>query len=147
MLGTSTAVGRKRSETLFMKIDPKLKYLAEIAARDEDRSLSGFVDRALRLALETKGKRDNDEPNVSEPVAPPANQLLWFEGIYDEDEATRFFKLAVSRHDLLSVGEQLLWKLLTDKLSENGGKITLKRFIALWDEFIGGARRNAGIEE
>lgn len=146
MPGTSTAVGRKRSETLFMKIDPKLKYLAEIAARDEDRSLSGFVDRALRLALETKGQRDNADLNVSEPVAPPAPQPLWLEGIWDEDEATRFFKVAASRYDLLSVGEQLLWKLLTDKLSENGGKITLKRFIVLWDEFVGGIRRDAGIE-
>ena len=136
----------EKRELWSMKIDPKLKYLAAVAAKDEGRTLSGFVDRALRLALETKAQRDNAEPNVSEPVAPSATQPLWFEGIYDEDEATRFFKLAESRHDLLSVGEQLLWKLLTNKLSENRGKITLKRFILLWDEFVGGARRDAGIE-
>jgi hypothetical protein len=114
-----------------MKIDPKLKYLAETAARDEERTLSGFIDRAIRLALETKRKRDDAEPNPGDVlVAPPPPEPLWGEGIWDEDEADRFFKLAVSRHDLLSVPEQRFWKLF--QLCETSGK-GIKAFREFWN--------------
>ena len=53
-----------KRELWSMKIDPKLKYLAETAAKDEGRSLSDFVERAIRLAFanETEARRRRTKP-------------------------------------------------------------------------------------
>ena len=44
------AVG-PRTEVFAMRLDPKLKYLAEIAARKQRRSLANFVEWAMEQAL------------------------------------------------------------------------------------------------
>jgi len=53
-----------RSGMLNMRIEPKLKYLAELAARDEECTLTSFVARAIELALRTKMQKEiEDEPS------------------------------------------------------------------------------------
>lgn len=124
-----------KRELWSMKIDPKLKYLAETAAKDEGCSLSSFVDRAIRLALETKQKRDDAEPNSGHAdVAPSRTGPLWGESMWHEDDANRFFNRAVSRHDLLSAPEKMLWQLFTMQMKHVGRRITTKAFRQFWND-------------
>jgi hypothetical protein len=117
---------KKTSETLNMRIDPKLKFLAELAARESQRTLSGFIEWAIKRAL-TPGAMQEDEPNVSEQPKP-----LWMEGLWDVDEADRFFKLA-SRQDLMSIEQQRFFKFFMLHMEYTGKKATLKAFREFWN--------------
>jgi hypothetical protein len=120
---------RQRSETLNMRIDPKLKYLAELGAREQQRSLSSFIERAIRRAL-TPTVMNEDEPTAGVESTKPA-PVLWNEGFWDVDEADRFFLLATCRHDLLTIPEQRLWKLFN--LGIPGRTVTIEQFREFWN--------------
>jgi len=117
---------KKTSETLNMRIDPKLKYLAELAARDTQRTLSGFIEWAIRRAL-TPAAMQEDEPNVSEQPRP-----LWMEGMWDVDEADRTFLLA-SRPDLMTIEQQRFFKFFMLHMEHTNKKATLKAFREFWN--------------
>ena len=93
-----------KSDSVTVRLDPKLRYLADIAARSQRRSLSAFVEWAVELAL--------NEVNVktAEGVYIPAYDLGDF--VWDIDEADRFVKLAIHAPELLSYEEQKVWKLI-----------------------------------
>lgn len=122
-------MANKRSETLNMRIDPKLKYLAEIASRDTGRTLSGFIERAIKRAL-TVGVPLEDELRVSESTGPNTEPKLYFETLWDVDEADRFFHLATLRPGLLTIQEQRFWKLfcLTNP------KPTIEKLRKFWND-------------
>ena len=101
---TKSDLGRSRSDTLNMRIDPKLKYLATLGARELDLTLSRFIERAIERALTVEAMQNE----VIRSIMP-----LYNEGFWNEVESDRFFLLAVSRHDLLTPSEQRLWKLFT----------------------------------
>jgi hypothetical protein len=119
---TSSNLGRSRSDTLNMRIESKVKYLATLAARELDITLSRFIERAIERALTVEAMQD---------AAIPSEMPLYNEGSWNEDEATRFFLVAVSRHDLLIPSEQQLWKLFT--LNYIGKKFTLNDFREFWN--------------
>jgi hypothetical protein len=134
-----------RSETVTVRLDPKLFYLAGLAAKEQQRTLSNFIEWAVRHALTAEVMLEDEPTPGTEPTfKKPAP--LWNEGLWDVDEADRFFLLG-SRPDLMSDSELTLWKLLTEKLSRKNGKFNLQQFRELWDEFVGGIRRDAGITE
>jgi hypothetical protein len=133
-----------RTKVIGVRLNPKIHYLAELAARYQQRTLSGFIEWAVTRAL-TPTVMQEAEPNVSEPLGPTQPRPLWMEGLWDVDEADRFL-LLTSRTDLMTIEEQTLWKLLSEKLSRKNGKFNRLEFRALWNEFVGGARRDAGIE-
>jgi hypothetical protein len=116
-----TEEGRNRSDTLNMRLDPKLKYLATIAAKYQDRSLSNFIEEAIRRALMPDGVDAYDD----QPPALP----LWGEGLWDENESVRLFFLATNYPNLLGPSDSKLWTLLSGELMRDHGKITLKRFV------------------
>jgi len=98
-----------RSETVTVRLDPKIRYLAELAARKQRRTLSSYIEWALedslaRVAL-YQGSGYND---TSTTVADEAAQL------WDVDEAERFARLAIRYPELLTHQEQEWWKLLGD---------------------------------
>jgi hypothetical protein len=124
-----TDLGRSRSNTLNMRIEPKLKYLALLGARELDISLSRFIERAIERALTVEAMQ---EPNVSEPTGPKQLEPLYNDGLWDESESDRFFKLAAFRHDLLIPAEQRFWKLFT--LNYVGKQFTLKDFREFWND-------------
>ncbi len=93
-----------RSQTVTVRLDPKLRYLAELAARSQRRTVSSFVEWAIEVAL-------NEVPlSEGATVAEDANYL------WDVDEPDRFAKLALAHPDMLTHDEQVLWKLI----KENG---------------------------
>lgn len=100
-----------RSETVTVRLDPQLRYLAELAARTHRRTLSSYIEWAIMEMLK------------DEPIRP-----VWLKGLevsahtigseagylWDVDEADRFAKLALRYPSLLTHEEQVLWKLIRE---------------------------------
>jgi hypothetical protein len=95
-----------RSETVTVRLDPKLRYLAELAARRQRRTVSSYIEWAIEDSL----KHFSLDLNGNGALADEA------EALWDVDEADRFARLALRHPDLLTHEEQVLWKLL----KENG---------------------------
>ncbi len=97
-----------RTEVFAMRLDPKLKYLAEIGARKQRRSLANFIEWAIEQALNrvqlVESGFNGDGPTVADESA-----KLWA-----LDESDRLIKLATHYPDLLSYEEQLVWRVICD---------------------------------
>jgi hypothetical protein len=103
----NTAGGGKRSEILSVGLDPKLRYLTEIAARKHRRSLSNYIEWAIERSLEKVILREHPtDANLNESIA-NRSDYLW-----DVHEADRLAKTAINYPELLSPEEQILWKLI-----------------------------------
>jgi hypothetical protein len=97
-----------RSETVTVRLDPKLRYLAELAGRKQRRSLSSFIEWAVQNSLSAVMISEGGYEQAPRSVADVANEL------WDVDEAERFLKLAIRCPDTLSHVEQILWKLIRE---------------------------------
>ena len=99
-----------RSEITTVRLDPKLRYLAEIAARKHRRTLSSYVEWAVESSLrdvkiyEGTGYNGDDSISVAEEAS-----TLW-----DVDESERFIRLAIAYPSLMTHEEQERWKMLSD---------------------------------
>jgi hypothetical protein len=96
-----------RSETVTVRLDPKLRYLAELAARKHRRTLSSYIEWAIEKSLGTI-VLDYEGESREETLLNQASQL------WDVDEADRVTCLALRYHDLLTHEEQVLWKLVCE---------------------------------
>lgn len=93
-----------RSETVTVRLDPKLRYLAELAARRQRRTVSSYIEWAIEDSL----KHFSLDLNGSQSMADEA------EALWDVDEADRFARLAFRHPDLMTHEEQVLWKLVRE---------------------------------
>ena len=99
-----------RTETVTVRLDPKLRYLAELAARKQRRTLSSYIEWAIEDSLKTVmlfqgNSYENDPPaTVADEVS-----RLW-----DVDQSERFVRLAIAYPELMTHEEQEVWKLLQD---------------------------------
>ena len=99
--------GGKRSEIVTVRLDPKLKYLAELAARKQRRPLSSYIEWAVERSLaEVTLKEDSNGENLTVHDAERIHQL------WDLDEPDRIIRLALYFPDLLTHDEQIVWKLV-----------------------------------
>jgi len=96
-----------RSETVTVRLDPKLRYLAELAALKHRRTLSSFIEWAIEHTLRDVRLRENSHDNAT-TVADDA-EWLW-----DVDEQDRFAKLALRYPELLTHEEQKRWKVIRE---------------------------------
>ena len=141
----------KRSETVTVRLDPKLRYLAELAAAKHRRTLSSFIEWAIEDSLHRVKLREgtgynNDEGTTISDEA---------ESLWDVDDADRFAKLAFKYPDLLTHEEQKRWKLIREngllwrgdyaanhkwkwRVREDG--LILERLREYWDLFCAVAR-------
>jgi hypothetical protein len=127
-----TGAKTSRSETVSVRLEPKTAYLAELAARYQQRTLSSFIEWCVRQTL--KGSNMSDEPSYNHDL--PLEQPLWCEGLWDVDEADRFFLLASAHPDWLTNDEQCLWKLISETafLWSKDRKISRKILREHWDK-------------
>ena len=79
-----------------VRVDSKLLYLAELAARKHRRKRAGYIVWAIHQAL----IRDDEYNDL--------------EALWHPDEAARLEKLATFRPDLLTYDEQVRWKDMTN---------------------------------
>ena len=93
-----------RSQVVTVRLDPKLKFAAELAARKQRRTLSSFIEWAIEQAVsEVKVTSYNgDEKSVLE-----ATREIW-----DVSEAQRFLNFANNYSELLNYDEERLIKLI-----------------------------------
>jgi hypothetical protein len=101
-----------RSETVTIRLDPKLRYLTELAARKQRRTVSSFIEWAIEDALDKivlKEAKYNEDPRVFEITLGKRAEKLW-----DVDEADRVAKLGLNYPELLTHNEQVLWKLIRE---------------------------------
>jgi hypothetical protein len=107
---TEAEQGMPRSITVGVRLDPKVRYLAELAARKQRRSLSSFIEWVVqeslgRLLLREGSLAHNDHGTSI------ADAAAW---LWDVDEADRFARLALRYPDLLTHDEQVTWKLIRE---------------------------------
>ncbi len=110
-MAKTTGAKTFRSETVGVRLDPKLLYLAEIAARIQGRTLSSFIEWSIRQVLLSDVEANNGATVKS--LGPMANEEFW-----DIDEAVRVWKLATGDPTLLTITEQKIWRAYLDA----GGK-------------------------
>ena len=84
----------QRSETVTIRLDPKLRYLAELAARRQRRTVSSFVEWAIEHALSDVILEGGTHEEMSVDLAA---FFLW-----EPHEADRFAKLALYYPHLLT---------------------------------------------
>lgn len=85
-----------RTEVFALRLDPKLKYLADLAARKQRRSIANYIEFALEQALKQTRLDDDDEDSV------------WAEAdsLWHVSEVDRFRNLLKFHPELLSYEEQ-----------------------------------------
>jgi len=91
-----------RSETLAIRLDPRTRYMLELASRIQHRTLSSVVEWMVNNSLK-------DIPIDDERSLASAQADLW-----DIDESDRLVKLAFKYPGLLSFEEQKIWKLIRE---------------------------------
>jgi len=97
-----------RSETVTVRLDPKLNYLAEIAARAQRRTKSNLIEAALAQALNSVPI----DPRPSEKKASTVAQLA--EILWHVDEVKRLQQLMMAAPHLLTFEEQKIWAVICD---------------------------------
>ena len=94
-----------RSQVATLRLDPKLRYLLELAARKQRRTMSSYLEWAAEQSLDRIRLTDfSGSPSIADET-----EQLW-----DVDEAERFVKLASRHPELLNHHEQMLWKLIRE---------------------------------
>ena len=98
-----------RTQTVTLRLDPRLRYLTDLAARAQRRTTSGFIEWAIEESLSQVEIIDGTNFSVSLDFA--ANSL------WDVEEADRFTNLAIEFPTLLTHDEQVIWKLIKETLA------------------------------
>ncbi len=100
-----------RSEVITVRLDQKLRFAAELVARDQRRTLSSFVEWAIGevVSREKVKIRDHENHENYETSALKATAIIW-----DVDEADRFIKFAEACPELLNFDEERLWKTIKE---------------------------------
>ena len=97
-----------RSETVTVRLDPHLRYLAELAARKQRRTLSSYIEWVVEESLSKICLREGTNYNENTSLADEKVNL------WDVDEADRFVILALTYPEMLNHHEQILWKLIRE---------------------------------
>jgi hypothetical protein len=100
-----------RSEVVTVRLDPQMRYLADLAGRIHRRTLSSYIEWAVKNALDRESIRPVSLKGleVSDHTIGSETEYLW-----DVDDADRFAKLALRYPYLLTHDEQILWKLIRE---------------------------------
>jgi len=100
----STGGGKlARSEVVSIRLDPRLRFGAEMAAAKHRRTLSSFTEWAIEEALKQTNVGDKNET---------AFEVM--EKTWDIDEGWRFYQYAKKCSRLLKPDEEKLWKIIRD---------------------------------
>jgi hypothetical protein len=89
-----------------MKINPKLKYLAGLQARNEHRTVSSLVENALETYLQSSGITTNSKKE---------SLLALSDDLWSTEPGERFIALAETFPHLLTFEEEHLWALLNER--------------------------------
>lgn len=96
-----------RSEQVSIRLDPKLRFAAELAAGKERRTLSSFIESAVERAVKEVGVTycNIDKRHIT---ADEVTRKVW-----DVDEVSRFTAMGINYPELLTHDEQKKWKFIS----------------------------------
>ncbi len=96
-----------RSEQVSIRLDPKLRFAAELAASKERRTLSSFIESAVERAVKEVGVTycNIDKRHIT---ADEVTSKVW-----DVDEVSRFTSMGINYPELLTHDEQKKWKFIS----------------------------------
>lgn len=115
-----------RTQSVSVRLDPKLRFALELAGRKQRRTTSNFIECAIDDAL--KNTMIPDSMGGEEPLSDLVNR------VWDVDEADRVINLGLSFSDLLTHDEARIWKRIQntpefrfkEKKSQKGKHLVLK---------------------
>ena len=97
-----------RSQVVTVRLDPKLKFAAELAARKQRRTISSFIEWAVEQAIGhieiTAGDTNNSGDTIQDALV----------RVWDVEKADRVAKLAIYYPQLLSYEEEQIWKIIRE---------------------------------
>ena len=96
-----------RTETVQVRLDPRLRYAAELAAGKERRTLSSFVEWAVERAV-----REIHVTKLKDGQLVTAKQVA--DELWTEDELARAYQVQTYYPELLTSQERLLLKADTE---------------------------------
>lgn len=100
-----------RTETVTVRLDPKLNYLCELAARSQRRTKSSLIEAALADVLNVIPVDPRPTTEEVRPSISGSAELLWH-----VDEVERLRRLAMFAPHLMTYDEQKIWA----TISRNG---------------------------
>lgn len=95
-----------RSEIVAVRLDPKIKFAVDLAAKKQRRSVSSFIEWAIETTL--------DELEIASINNEMVKTREVLKQTWDVEESDRFVKLACLFPELLNFQEELLWKKITE---------------------------------
>jgi len=142
--GSGSKLGR--TETVSIRLDPRLNYLCELAARSQRRTKSSFIESMLAEQIQTLVINKWRESSFDEPSTfGEAAETLWH-----VRESQRLVSLGLIAPELMTFEEQHVWALIEEngyfwlgrwekdrwKYSTTLGSIIRDRVDELWDELL-----------
>ncbi len=123
-----------RSKTMTVRLDPRLRYLAELAARKQHQTLSSYIEWAIQQSLRQVELGDS-----------PASCVAYEGGfLWSDDDLQRFAQLASRYPNLLNHEEQARWRLIRDTPAVwKDGELNLELLRGNWEKFVAVARGEA----
>ena len=108
--GAGSKLGR--TDTVSIRLDPRLNYLCELAARSQRRTKSSFIESMLAEQIQTLTINKWRETGIDEPnTFGDAAETLWH-----VRDSQRLVSLALIAPELMTFEEQHIWALI----EENG---------------------------
>lgn len=97
--------GVKKTETLTLRLDPKIKYTIELMARIKRQSITSVIEDAVDAAA-----LDLDTPVTIEGERKQMSLSFAVGEFWSTDEVVRFINLCAFMPELLTYEEQRIWE-------------------------------------
>lgn len=138
--------GARKTETLTLRMDPKVKFLIEIISRVRRQSITGVVEAAMEETA-----FDLDVPYVEDGKSETRALGAVFSDIWSTDESELFINFCAHMPTLLTYEEQRIWetikispvfhesknsKVLTDWSIEGVGRIDRGMIRNFWEDLV-----------
>lgn len=97
--------GSRKTETLTLRLDPKVKFMIELIARIRRQSITAVVEAAIEETA-----FDLDAPFFSDGKAETLSLSLAVTEVWSTDESERFINQCYHMPSLLTYEEQRVWE-------------------------------------
>lgn len=106
--GSGSRLGR--TETVSIRLDPRLNYLCELAARSQRRTKSSYIEAMLDERIQTQVINKWREPSYGDPETfGDRADVLW-----NVKESQRLVSLGLIAPELMTFEEQHIWTLIEE---------------------------------
>lgn len=95
--------GSNPTVSVSLRMDPKTKYLVELLAREQKRTITGVVEWAIERAAGQVRFNDSD-------FGLETNFLVELQRLWSTDESLRVVRLALAKPSLLDYDELRVWE-------------------------------------